>query len=237
MAVVTKVDSIEKEVDIIINDMLSPAAQSRAFAAFAREEIKAGDELNRQILGRVPPRTVTVDGSPGSALERVSPTGTIVAEWELVVDILQWIADTLRERSPVVSGIYREGHTLFIDGVEVPMGAQIPSATEYVFTNQVPYARKLEVGKTESGRDFVVQVPNRIYERTFKDAKARFGKQVRISFGYEALVGAYKLQQDGTNRRWTSKKRAWRVSSKLSADRKAGSVVTAPAITISLRNS
>jgi hypothetical protein len=80
-------------------------------------------------------------------------------------------------------------------------------------------------------------VPNRIYERTFKDAKARFGKQVRISFGYGALIGAYRLQQDSMNRRWASKKRAWRVSSKLSADRKAGSVVTAPAITISLQNS
>lgn len=236
MAVVTKVDSIEKDVDIIINEMLSPAGQSKAFAAFAREEIKAGDELNRQILGRVPPRTVTVDGSPRAALERVSPSGTIVAEWELVVDILQWIADTLRERSPVVSGAYREGHTLFIDGVEVPMGGQIPAATEYVFTNLVPYARKIEVGKTESGRDFVIQVPSRIYERTFKDAKARFGKQVRITFGYEALVGAYKLQQHGVNRRWNPKKKTFRAS-KTSRDRVAGSVVTAPAISISLRNS
>jgi hypothetical protein len=44
-------------------------------------------------------------------------------------------------------------------------------------------------------------VPNRIYERTFKNGNARFGEQMRISFGYEALVSAYKLQQTGTNRR------------------------------------
>jgi hypothetical protein len=236
MAVVTKVDSIERDVDIIINEMLSPAARSKAFAEFARGEIASADETNRFILGRVPPRTITVDGSPGARLEGVRPDGSIVAEWELVVDVLQWIGDTLRERSPIVSGDYRDGHILFVDGVEVPMGTQIPAATEYVFTDLVPYARKIEVGKTESGRDFVIQVPNRIYERTFKDAKARFGKQVRISFGYEALAGGYKLKQDGVNRRWNPKKRAWRVS-KTSRDRVAGSVVTAPAITISLRNS
>ena len=50
-----------------------------------------------------------------------------------------------------------------------------PLASEYVFLNTVPYARKIEIGKTESGRDFVIQVPNRIYERTANDAQARFG--------------------------------------------------------------
>lgn len=233
----TKVDSIERDVDIIISDMLSPASQSKQFAAFARQEIASTDDLNRSILGRVPPRTVTVDGSRGAALERVSPNGTIIAEWELIVDVLQWIADQLEERSPVISGAYRDGHTLFVDGVEVPRNSQIPAATEYVFTNQVPYARKIEVGKTNSGRDFVIQVPNRIYERVFNDAKSRFGKQVRMSLGYEALVGAYSLKNDGQNRRWDTKKRSWRVSKKVSADRRAGVVVTAPAITVSLRNS
>jgi hypothetical protein len=51
------------------------------------------------------------------------------------------------------------------------------------------------------------QVPNRIYERTFKNATAGFGKQ-RISFGYEALF-AYKLQQTGV----TTAERARRRSS------------------------
>jgi hypothetical protein len=236
MPVVTRIDSIERDVEIIINEMLSPPAQSKAFADFARSEIKAGDELNRQILGRVPPRTITVDGSPGASLDQVRPDGSIVAEWELVVDILQWIGDTLRARSPVVSGAYRKGHTLFVDGVEVPQGGAIPVATEYVFTNLVPYARRIEVGKTGSGRDFVMQVTNRIYERTFNDARSRYGKQVRITFGYEALAGGYKLQQDGANRSWNPKKKAFGVG-KTSPDRRAGAAVTAPAITISLRNS
>ena len=51
-------------------------------------------------------------------------------------------------------------------------GETIPPADEYVFINPVPYARRIEVGKTKSGRPFLIQVPNKIYERTAKDARA-----------------------------------------------------------------
>ena len=131
------------------------------------------------------PLTVTVDGVPNAPLETVDPDGgSIIAEWDILVDgLLRWIAEQLVARSPVVSGAYRRGHTLYVDGTEVPIGGDIrPSADaeEYVFLNPVPYARKIEVGKTKAGRAFVIQVPNHIYERTAKDARARFGNQAKI---------------------------------------------------------
>jgi hypothetical protein len=45
-----------------------------------------------------------------------SRTGVIVAEWELVGDILFAIAQELRKVSPVRTGRYQASHTLFADG-------------------------------------------------------------------------------------------------------------------------
>lgn len=187
MPVRTRIESIARDVSIIIRDDLSPQAQARAVADFAREQIAAADEANRLVLGRVPPRSVTVNGVAGAALDTVRPGGgVIVAEWELIGDVLRGIGQMLWDRSPFVSGDYRNGHTLFADGRETEVGAELPIAAEYIFLNAMPYARKIEIGKTKSGRDFVVQVPNRIYERTAKDAKRRFGNMATIRFTYRS---------------------------------------------------
>jgi hypothetical protein len=182
VAVRTKIESIARDISVILASDLSPAAQSKAAAAFAAAEIRDADETNRRILGRLPPKTISVDGRRGAALDTVKPSGgLIVAEWELFGEVLAWIGQTLRDRSPRVSGAYRNAHTLFADGVETEIGVEVPQADVYTFINLTPYARKLEVGKTESGRDFLIQVPNRIYERTYRDARSRFGNTAKIT--------------------------------------------------------
>lgn len=190
MPIRTKIESFEHDIDLIVRNDLSPEAQSKAVANFAAAEIAKADDTNRRILGRLPPKTVTVDGKAGAPLNSVNPDGgTIIAEWELIGDVLEWIAQTLYDRSPVVSGLYRKSHLLFADGVLIETGKDIPQASEYVFINSQPYARKIEIGKTESGRDFVIQVENRIYERTAKDAKSRFGNLAKVTFEYQSAQG------------------------------------------------
>lgn len=237
MALRIRIQPIAKDVSIIINEMLSPAAQTKAVADFARSEISAADDANRRILGRLPPKTVTVDGRAGASIDSVQPNGRIVAEWEIGNDVLAWIGQTLLDRSPRRKGDYRKGHTLFADGVEIAFGDRLPNASEFVFVNLVPYARRLEIGKTESGRDFLVSVPNRIYERTYRDAKARFGNIAKITFGYETKVGAYKLKHNQRSRRWDKRQGKWRYDTKQRPDRVAGSAVAAPAIRVSFRAS
>jgi hypothetical protein len=221
-------------VEAIIRADLDPATQKKAAAAFARAGIAEATAKNRQILGREPPLTITVDGHKGAPLESVNPNGgTIIAEWELVEGLLQWIAAELVARSPVVSGAYKRGHTLFADGTEVPVGSRIPPADEYVFINLVPYARRIEVGKTKAGRDFVIQVPNKIYERVQKDARARFGNQASITLSYASAVGAYTLKHDQPERSFTSG--TMRIRAGVRKDRRKGSAVTPPAIVIRQR--
>lgn len=234
MAVKTRIDSVSRDIGLIVNETLSPAAQRRAVADFARQEIAEADATNKRILGRVPPRTTTVDGRQGASLESVKVSGgTIITEWEIVSDVLVWIGDTLRERSPVVSGDYRKGWTLLADGQVVDEGGEVPVAEVYTFVNIVPYARKIEVGKTDSGRDFVIQVPNRIAERTAKDAAARFGNIARIRSVWIDLQNAYRLKHDQASRSF--KGGVMRISKRQRPDRVAGSKITYPAITVTMK--
>ncbi len=234
MAIRTRIDSVSQDISLTVDSMLSPAAQGRAVAAFARQAITEADATNKRILGRVPPRTITVDGKAGAALESVRvERGSIIVEWEVVSDVLIWIGNTLRDRSPVVSGEYRKGWTLLADGKVIAEGQEAPVAEIYTFVNTVPYARKIEVGKTESGRDFVIQVPNRIAERTAKDAKARFGNVASIRSVWIRLANPYALKQNQVSRSF--KGGQWRISKRQRPDRVAGSAITYPAITVSLK--
>ncbi|MEI9804103.1 MAG: hypothetical protein WDN48_06065 [Pseudolabrys sp.] len=84
---------------------LSPAEQGKVIAQYVKEGIDEADQANRRVLGRVPPRTITVDGRSGAPIETVNPKGgSIIVEWELVADVLVWIGQTLHDRSPIVSG-------------------------------------------------------------------------------------------------------------------------------------
>ncbi|WP_051448373.1 hypothetical protein [Bradyrhizobium sp. WSM1417] len=234
MAVRTRIDSIATDINLIVSRDLSPTGQSRAIADYARTEIARADDKNKRILGRVPPRVITVDGRKGGQLEDVRPNGgSIITEWEIVSDVLVWIGDTLRDRSPFVSGDFREGWMLLADGQVVELGGQIPPADVYTFVNVVPYARKIEVGKTTSGRDFVVQVPNRIAERTAKDATARFGNIAKIRSVWISLANPYTLKNDQVSRSFAGGK--IRISKRQRPDRVRGSAITYPAITVTLK--
>lgn len=190
MPLKVKLAPFERHIDIMVNARLAPKERQNRIAAFARREIADIDEVNRRALGVVPPKTVTVNGIQGAPLESANPDrGTIIAEWRLVGEVLQWIRDRLRERSPVGKyrdphpGLYRDSHVMLADG-SVSDVEDHALASEFVFVNPQPYHRKLEIGKTKSGREFLVSVPNRIYERTARDAKARFGNLGKIRFSY-----------------------------------------------------
>lgn len=107
-------------------------------------------------------------------------------------DVLTFIARTLIARSPVgPSGRYRDSHVLLADGkvvataAQVAAGADVPPAKVYAFTSNAPFSRKIEIGKTKSGRDFVISVPNRMHQRTAGDAKAKY-PTFKIYFSFES---------------------------------------------------
>ncbi|MCB1499714.1 MAG: hypothetical protein KDK07_07965 [Bauldia sp.] len=187
MALRTRVEPLDRDIAILVDETLSPAAQSRAVATFARAQLAAAQDVNRRVLGRIPPHQTFVDGVARGDVDAVKPQGRIVYEFELVDDVLVFIGYELRAVSPVRSGRYRDSHSLFADGVEVPIGGAIPVAREYVFLSAVAYARKIE--GSPSRRPLSRQAPKGVYAITAAKASARFGNLARIRFAFQTPVG------------------------------------------------
>lgn len=190
---------VAQRIRAFANDALSPKAQGEAIARFAREKLHETDEHNRRVLGYVPRHTVTVDARAGAPLETVKPQGgAIVFRFDVDVRpiIVREALAALRAASPVVSGAYRDNHTIYINGLPVEgLPKNLKATDEIAISNPVPYARRLEIGKTKAGRDFVLQVPNRIYERVAKGKLlARFRGSAKITFGYWTLPSSHVVK-------------------------------------------
>lgn len=180
MALSVRITNTQKSVTAFLNDALSPARQSKAFADFARQELRKGQEQNKRVLGVIPSHKTFVDGKREAPLESVRPNGTIVFEFELVLDVLGWIAGQIATHSPVRTGQFLGSHALFADGVEVNP-AKPPPAREYVFLSldKPGKVRSLESGHSR-------QAPAGVYEVVAKMARDRFSNHAKVRFSYHA---------------------------------------------------
>lgn len=177
------VEPIDQDIGVMIDDLLSPAAQSAALADYARSVEKETEADNQQALGFIAPHVTIVDGTEGASEDRVRPDGTIVYEFTLLNDLFAFIDQMLIEHSPVKSGRYDKSHELFADGVVIDPNGEIPPASEYYFANTQPYARKIEEGESSA-------FPDGVYQGIATLAKDRFDNLATISFDYRALSGA-----------------------------------------------
>jgi hypothetical protein len=107
---------------------------------------------------------------------------------ELVFDVLvnlefvAWISDQLERHSPVGrSGRYAKSHVVLANGRILTQGEDPPvDATEFVFVNNAPYARKIERGISP-------QAPHGVYQVVAVLARRRFADQASsLSFSYES---------------------------------------------------
>lgn len=133
---------------------------------------------------------------PGNTnLDSVVLPGPIVYRYRYLREAVVFALAALRKASPVVSGAYRNSHRVFIDGIPVDgVPAQINPGSTIMISNLVPYARRLEVGKTQSGRAFVIQVPPHIYERVTAQVRARFGNVGKVTMGYANIPNAHVIK-------------------------------------------
>lgn len=187
--ITTKVEPLDREVGLILAGELSPAAQARAFAQYAREQIDEARAVNLRALGLPPPFEVFVDGQPARPLESVKPSGVIVAEFALLAPVLTWIDAQLRIHSPVRSGRYRKSHRLFADGVEASLRQLPPGALEFAFVPTVPYARLIEPDPRTGRKAQSKQAPDGVYQVVAALARKQFGKVGSISFGWREVAG------------------------------------------------
>lgn len=186
MTVITKVEPLDEDIRIVISDLLSPEAQSAAFADFATQALADAEATDAQALGYTPTHTTFVDGGETDDLSSVRPNGTIVFVFDIVLDVLTWLDEQLQLHSPVGSGrdphpgLYKKSHVLYADGTEVDITAKpVPVASEYVFLNTTDYTRKIEAGESP-------QAPDGVYEGLASMANSKFGNIAAIKFSYRA---------------------------------------------------
>lgn len=197
----------------------------------------AQTDINR-ISARQGPPTEVFANRPGNAnLQSVTLPGPIVAIFDSRRRIALEALELLWAASPVQSGRYRNSHTILLNGKQV---ADLPAALivgdVIAIVNPVPYARRIEIGKTQAGRDFVIQIPNRIYERVAKSKlMPKYRNVASITFGYIDIEGA-ALIKGGLGASYAVKTKAGRTVQR-KRRQQVGKAVQAPAIFIrSLRS-
>lgn len=206
-----------------------PAARARAagprLAQIAREGHARILAEQRARAGVTPDWTAFANRPGQTNLDQVRPPGPIVYRYDYRREIVKVALEALRQASPVVSGAYRDAHTVYVDGVpQAGVPLRLRPEQEIMIANPLPYARRIEIGKTHSGRDFVLQVPNRIYERTAKRTLApRYRNAARITFAYVDPPERFVLRGRATANTAGGRRRR---------RRRAGETVRVPAIII-----
>jgi hypothetical protein len=210
MAITVKVDPIDRDIRLMIDQTLSPKAQSAFLAEFARNSERHVEENNARVLGRDLEPRVFVDGHEGADESEVRPNGVIVYEFQLITNVLLFIGQWLEKHSPHGdSGDYEKSHTLYADGVEVEISDHIPlDANEYVFLNLTPYARKIEGvrfngGGRKAGESS--QAPDGVYELGAAAARKEFGNVATISYEYRSPTSGAVVDYAKSTRRTSTK--------------------------------
>lgn len=193
MSIVTRL--LPQNFQVTVARPFTPIEHRAIVSVFAAAKLAEVQAINRAALGFLPDYKTTVDGQVGRSILGVKlDGGEIVYDFAIVDrrDVIVVALDALRNASPVVSGRYRDSHTVYINGSPVEgIPDLIKPFDEVMIANPVPYARRIEIGRTKSGRSFVVQVDNRIYERVVKNTLVpRFGNQAKIVFEYATLRDA-----------------------------------------------
>lgn len=174
-----RIEPIRRDLELLIDENLSPEAFSRQFGQTARRIIEKQDDVNDRTLGRDVKYKTSVDGKPSNKLETAKHR--IVAEWDLLETMFQDILTMLRDASPFITGKYRESITLFADNAPVAITQGLPDAGEYFFAATVPYARKIERGSS-------LQAPDGVFEAVASVASKRFGNVARVRYGFRAVI-------------------------------------------------
>lgn len=194
MPIITRI--VPSNFSVIVNRPINPLQHRIIVSGFVALKLAEVQQINRGALGYAPNYKTTVDGQQsGSVLNLKVDGGKAVFDFEVAdpIEVVEAALKALRDGSPVVSGAYRDAHTVFVEGEEVENLQEIKPSDQVIIANPIPYARRLEIGKTKSGRDFIVQAPNRLYERVTDQLITKFEGRFKIQFRYLELEGAHQI--------------------------------------------
>jgi hypothetical protein len=177
---------------------LAPEKMAQELAAFAKREL-----AKVQSEGLAPKAYVrSVNGRIGAPEESVILPGPIVYDFSWFSEIVPYALDYAREHSPVGTppedphpGLYKSSWFAMVGGEVTEDYDDIPPDAEVVITNDVPYARKIEIGAMR------MRVPPGVVEQTRLAVMRRFGNIISAWKRFISLAGAYQLRRGRGGRR------------------------------------
>lgn len=185
--------AFDVDIRVFVSELGPEAAKMLAEAGQEEKDTVETEQQGRR--GIRPVTYIAIDGVPAIDFSSVKPESVIFEYWDYRAEIIKAAFDELQARSPMLSGNYRNSFYAILDGkalgyLEVPDAQTLENVKRIEITNNVIYARRLEVGVTESGESFAKQVDPHIVESAAKPLAEEFGSMVRITFNFIDLEGA-----------------------------------------------
>lgn len=121
---------------------------------------------------------------PGSILNNIYGSDVVAERRKEMQEVVDFAMETLRSHSPVGSGrdphpgLYRDSHTLFVNGNDVKDLASWKTGDEIEISNPVPYARVIEVG------DGKFRVPHNVYDLASEAVANKYYEIAKIGMTY-----------------------------------------------------
>jgi len=185
---------------------LPDAAAGALRAAVESERRRVVAEQSARSGGTPPDlAAMVVDGQRGAGPERIGHNSRILLDWNYLREAVGHCVKHLRDLGPVREGGWRNSIAVFVDDKETDPAAIAADATHAAVVVTVPYARRLEVGRDDSGGAFAVQVPQHFVERSMMALRADHSDLARWSFGYTDLSDGHALTV-----RWQHKRLFWK---------------------------
>lgn len=165
--------------------------------ALTREQIvSTAKAAHAEVMASDPrPTSFTryVDGAAGAEEEAVKPNGVILYDYPRLPVVVEFALEQLRQFSPILTGRYRDSHTIYLNGSPVTSMAGWTATDEVVITNTLPYARVIEMGKMKMRVDGTSQV----YEQAVSATNRRYGNLAKALFTYRGVVAGAAINPAG----------------------------------------
>lgn len=187
-----------------LNTDVPEVAQSLLVDVVEREKHRVRTEQAQRSGGIEPDlETMVVDGRRDASTADIKATSRIILDWNYITEAAIRTIGYLRLHGPEQSGRWKDSIVLLIDGHEHHVDQPIPVDTAQVtVVVAADYARKLEVGRTESGRAFSIQVPMHFVEASKIILQNQMRGVAEFEFIYVDLAGAHvNTSVAGTHRR------------------------------------
>lgn len=183
-----------QDIDIFVKQLDGLA--SKRIAVRAREVRNDMEQDGASLAGVRAVSQAIVDGVPDAPLEEVKPDGVIRLEFDYRIAIVEDLLLEMKVRAPRQSGRYSRSFFVQLDGVALsymtaPTREQMKGVSVVTVSNDVPYARRLEVALDKKGNPFVKQVEPHIVERAAIAVRQKWQGLADLEFTYIDIAGGY----------------------------------------------